>query len=385
MYIPWAKMLAMDMDEDQLIDEPTLLKALLKVRHWQKLGTFAHQWDKVAKTIDSRLVGSCPAHAQFYRWLSGNIRSMPHPDACRILEAMFPGWTVQQLFRPVRTSRSMLQPASTAKPDNNENVATLAQGSRDPGAGSEDAWTKTWDVRSKIANPGVRPDGDQLASSEAVGTPEREIGEKLVLLAQHLRMSSGEFEGLAHLAGRIVELDTAITIDISGNGHAAVEYDRLILNLMDRPVSSLSWDIWFKYAYEKVNVAANRSCSRNTKISVKQDAVNLAKFATLVSPSISPGDTARISYTCCGGLFTDSLYWRQNLSRDVRHFTLTVRQRVSNELLSCGATEELPDGSERSAMEGLTWDTRDGYHTVRVTRDYLERNQAITISWELDR
>ncbi len=363
MSIPWAKILAMNTDEDQLIDEPTLLKALLKVRHWQKLDTFARQWDKVAKTIDPRLVGSCPAHAQFYRWLSGSIRSMPHPDACRILEAMFPGWTVQQLFRPVRTSRSMLQPAPIAKPDNNENVVTLAHRLRDPGTGSEDSW----------------------ASSESIGVTEREIGETLVLLTRHFRMSNGELEALAQLTGRVVELDTAITVDISDNGHAAVEYDRLILNLMDRPVSSLSWDIWFKHAYEKVGVTANRSCSRNTKIAIKQDAVNLAKFATLVSPSISPGDTARISYSCHGGLFTDSLYWRQNIPRDVRHFTLTVKQRVSNELLSCSATEELPDGSERSAMEGLVWDTRDGYHTIRITHDHLERNQAITISWELDR
>jgi len=95
-------------DEDQLIEEPTLLKALLRMRHWQKRETFSRQWDKVAKTLDSSLVGTCPAHAQFYRWLSGNVRSMPHPDACRILEAMFPGFTVQQLFRPVRTRRSEL-------------------------------------------------------------------------------------------------------------------------------------------------------------------------------------------------------------------------------------------------------------------------------------
>lgn len=100
---------------------------------------------------------------------------------------------------------------------------------------------------------------------------------------------------------------------------------------------------------------------------------------------LSPGDTARISYSCHGGLFTDSLYWRQSMPRDVRHFSLTVRQHVSNDLLSCSATEEPPDGSERSAIEDLTWDTRDGCHTVRVTRDYLERNQAVTISWELDR
>lgn len=378
-------MLAMDKGEDQLIDEPTLLKALLKVRHWQKLDTFAHQWDKVAKTIDSRLVGSCPAHAQFYRWLSGSILSMPHPDACRILEAMFPGWTVQQLFRPVQTSRSRLQPTQTAKPDSNENVTALAQRLQDQGTGSEDGWVKTRDVQSKIA-PGVFPDGSKLVSSEAsIGTLGHEISKKLVLLAQHLGMSGRELEGLAQLTGHVIEPDTAITIDIPDNGQAIVEYDRLILNLADRPVSSLSWDIWFKHAHEKVSVAATRSCSRNTKITVKHDTFNLAKFATLVSPSISPGDTARISYSCHGGLFTDSLYWRQNLPRDVRHFTLTVRQRVSSELLSCSATEELPDGSERSAMEGLIWDTRDGCHTVQVTRDYLERGQAVTISWELDR
>ena len=377
----------MDTDEDQLIDEPTLLKALLKVRHWQKLGTFAHQWDKVAKTIDSRLVGSCPAHAQFYRWLSGSIRKIPHPDACRILEAMFPGWTVQQLFQPVRTSRNMLQSTPTAKSDDNEDVAKYVQQLWGQGIGGENAWTKIRDFQSKIANPDTSRDGGGLTCSDDPHPEalESETGKKLTLLARHFKMSKRDLEGLARLTDRVVEFDTTITIDISDNGHVVVEYDRLILNLMDRPLSSLSWDIWFKYAHEKIGIVTNKNCSRNTKIVVKHDTVNLAKFATLVSPSISPGDTARISYSCHGGLFTDSLYWRQNIPRDVRHFTLTARQRVSNELLSCSATEELPDGSERSAMEGLTWDTSDGCHTVRVSRDHLERNQAITIRWELDR
>ncbi|MGH3719767.1 MAG: XRE family transcriptional regulator [Pseudonocardiaceae bacterium] len=98
----------MEADEDRLVDEPTLLKALLRVRHWQTRETFSRQWDKVAKTLDSSLVGTCPAHAEFYRWLRGNIRGMPHPDACRVLEAMFPGVTVQQFFQPVRARRSEL-------------------------------------------------------------------------------------------------------------------------------------------------------------------------------------------------------------------------------------------------------------------------------------
>jgi len=107
-YILWGMVATVEVDEDQLVDEPTLLKALLRVHHWQKRETFSRQWDRVAETLDPSLAGTCPAHAQFYRWLSGNIRSMPHPDACRILEAMFPGVTVQQLFQPVRARRSEL-------------------------------------------------------------------------------------------------------------------------------------------------------------------------------------------------------------------------------------------------------------------------------------
>ncbi|MBV9141264.1 MAG: hypothetical protein JO115_10155 [Pseudonocardiales bacterium] len=147
----YPTMLTMDTAGDPLIDEPTLLKALLKARHWQKRDTFAREWDKVAKTIDSRLVGICPAHAQFYRWLKGSVRHTPHPDACRILEAMFPGWTVQQLFQPVRTSRSRLLRTPTAKPDPNDDIATVTQ--RPP-------------------EPGGRRGGGNLASRETPGTPE---------------------------------------------------------------------------------------------------------------------------------------------------------------------------------------------------------------------
>ncbi|MBV9013864.1 MAG: hypothetical protein JO272_17805 [Pseudonocardiales bacterium] len=110
----------MDVAADPLIEEPTLLKALLKVRHWQKREIFARHWDHVAKTIDPRLVGSCPGHAQFYRWLSGSLRGVPYPDACMILEIMFSGWTVQQLFQPVRASRSMLLRPPAAKPEKND-------------------------------------------------------------------------------------------------------------------------------------------------------------------------------------------------------------------------------------------------------------------------
>lgn len=80
--------------------EPTLLKALLRARHWQKHSTFVKEWDKTARAIDAQLVGSWPRHAQFYRWLRGELRELPYPDACRVLESMFPQHNVRDLFEP---------------------------------------------------------------------------------------------------------------------------------------------------------------------------------------------------------------------------------------------------------------------------------------------
>jgi hypothetical protein len=89
------------MNESAIDDhEPTLLKVLLRARHWQKHSTFVKEWDKVARSLDSQLVGSWPRHAQFYRWLRGDLRELPYPDACRVLEAMFPQCNVKALFGP---------------------------------------------------------------------------------------------------------------------------------------------------------------------------------------------------------------------------------------------------------------------------------------------
>jgi hypothetical protein len=105
--------------------EPTLLKALLRARHWQKHSTFTREWDKVAKAIDPQLKGSWPGHAQFYRWLRGELRGLPYPDSCRILESMFPPHTVEELFQPcssdtannLRGHRTPATPEVPAGPD----------------------------------------------------------------------------------------------------------------------------------------------------------------------------------------------------------------------------------------------------------------------------
>ena len=120
-------------------EEPTLLKALLRARHWQKHSTFAQEWDKVAVSIDPQLKGSWPQHAQFYRWLRGDLRDLPYPDACRVLEAMFPQCNVKELFQPC-------SPEGARKLQNNSEPATTdALKQLDPltNAGVSHVWPKT--------------------------------------------------------------------------------------------------------------------------------------------------------------------------------------------------------------------------------------------------
>jgi hypothetical protein len=78
--------------------EPIRLKVLLQTRHWQTYGTFCREYDRAARDIDSVLVGSYPSRAQLHRWQSGELKGLPYPHHCRVLEEMFPGWTAAQLF-----------------------------------------------------------------------------------------------------------------------------------------------------------------------------------------------------------------------------------------------------------------------------------------------
>lgn len=80
--------------------KPIVLKALLQQRHLHTHSAFRREYDRIAEQIDKSLKTSWPSKAQFYRWLSGDLVGLPQVDHCRVLESMFPGWTVAQLFEP---------------------------------------------------------------------------------------------------------------------------------------------------------------------------------------------------------------------------------------------------------------------------------------------
>lgn len=92
--------------------EPTLLRALIMAKHWQRYETFAVQFERAAGKLaeeegEPDLTKVSVSVRQFERWYGGKVRTLPHPDSCRILERMF-GYPVQQLLAPAsRVSQEM--------------------------------------------------------------------------------------------------------------------------------------------------------------------------------------------------------------------------------------------------------------------------------------
>ncbi|MGW1742788.1 hypothetical protein ACWCPQ_28730 [Nocardia sp. NPDC001965] len=77
----------------------TFLKVLLQQRHLQTVAAFNREYDRHALKIDPAIVGCGPKKAQFYRWLSGDISGLPCPHHRRILQDMFPGRSMEELFQ----------------------------------------------------------------------------------------------------------------------------------------------------------------------------------------------------------------------------------------------------------------------------------------------
>ncbi len=88
------------------------LKTLLRQRHWQTYPTFCREYDKAARSIDVSLVGSYPSRGQLHRWTSGELKGLPYPHHCELLEAMFPGESAAALVAPDTTPVATVEPVA---------------------------------------------------------------------------------------------------------------------------------------------------------------------------------------------------------------------------------------------------------------------------------
>lgn len=83
----------------------TLLKALVAQRHW-RYGDFVGHFTRTAeKVIRKGTANPTISEAQFRRWTAGTIRTLPGPDACRVLEEMF-GVSAAALFQAPPSAES---------------------------------------------------------------------------------------------------------------------------------------------------------------------------------------------------------------------------------------------------------------------------------------
>jgi hypothetical protein len=76
------------------------LRTLLQQQYLHAYQDFVAEYRRCAKDLDSPREVVPPTKSQYYRWISGQVRTLPHPYHCRVLEQMFPGWSAQELFRP---------------------------------------------------------------------------------------------------------------------------------------------------------------------------------------------------------------------------------------------------------------------------------------------
>jgi hypothetical protein len=173
----------------------TMLRELLRQRHWQTYATFCRQYDEAAQKIDPVLVGRWPSRGQFTRWLSGDIKGLPHPDHCRVLEGMFHGLSVQQLFtvpdsRPVASTPSI--PAARRAPDG----GPVPRGRPVPVAPAPVP------APAPTGRPGptgtahptdpVRPGGGMTPPARRVPTGQPDVGPSVHVLPEEMAMSTEE-------------------------------------------------------------------------------------------------------------------------------------------------------------------------------------------------
>lgn len=104
----------------------TLLKMLVEQRRW-RYRDFLAAFEQAAAKLHQQGTGArnlTVSEAQFRRWTAGKVATLPSPEACRVLEALF-GVPAVQLFAPPPSAAVSVQPSATF--DLEEEIAVTAR------------------------------------------------------------------------------------------------------------------------------------------------------------------------------------------------------------------------------------------------------------------
>jgi hypothetical protein len=276
--------------------------------------------------------------------MNGQLKGLPYPDACQVLEKMFPDWTADEMFQPSASESTEPGPSPSTAADITGKVS----------AGIDHSAP----VHVEWGTPGRTPPSSGQARSlddlapDDMSEPARIVSKALVELATLRHMPDRETAQLATLAGNVVELDLHVELDIEPDGWAVVRYRHDLFNMSDRPVTRIAREVWFENTEGPLRIEPTDENERRIAIQRTHDTGHSAKFACQICPALQPGERTVVSYACKGGQFVEDHYWRQSIVRYTRHFTLRLRHRGMGTLRSCAAIEEHADGAENSAAEG---------------------------------
>lgn len=352
------------------------LKALLRARRIYGHGDFVREYGSHASRLKS--TAPPPSPATYHRWISGATTKAPRGHHQSVLESMFPGWTIAELFASEEDMAERLQPASSA---------TRAD-ALTPAVARE---LVTRDVSATGWGPGMMPptylDTQSRSSADTTELPAsaRKIGKRIATLAKELRLDPAEAVQLASLRGNIVDLDHRIDIDVDAEGRIRLVYRHELFNMSDLPVTKIPREQWFKHVHAPIEIEPIRVDHHRISIERGNQAHNLSKFACQISPAIQPGETGIVSYSCTGGRFVDEFYWQQDLFRFTRRLTIRLHQHGPFRMVNCNAEETQLTGATTSVTESLLWDFDEDGIVVTLARDYLRPSQSVTLRWEFDR
>lgn len=193
-----------------------LLKELLQQRNAQSYASFCSLYDAAAVGCDPPAAGRRPSRGQFARWLNGDLRGLPGADHRRVLEAMFPGHSVHQLFAEAGQAgpapRAHVIPAARRAPGSQGTPparptapAEPVGGRAEPGGGRAEPVTgRAEPVGSRVEPVGGRagslgsgaaPAGRAADSGPRLNSPP---GERAVTTQEPARVGHRPFGGVDH-------------------------------------------------------------------------------------------------------------------------------------------------------------------------------------------
>jgi hypothetical protein len=241
------------------------LKVLLLQKHWQSHPAFKRQYERTAAEVDAELKGSYPSRTQLHRWTSGDVKRLPYADHCRVLEAMFPSFTIEELLEGVDDGGSV----DAHRPTPHAELARAVRRSLDAPPAAPSGWGD--DRRGSMGPSVIKPGGSEAVSHE------EELGHRLVAVQRTLRLSDEETRRLAELAGNLVDLEVTVDVDIAADGAARVTFLYDLLNLTTAPIKRLNREAWFRYTLggPKLAISALQRDERKVMIQRTHDTPNL--------------------------------------------------------------------------------------------------------------